>query len=433
MNKPAMTENQQDNPGWIWRRWHWWLLIIGLALRVALCLTVDRESAFYGWDGKEYHGYAQSLLAGHGDDYPRYFNNVRPPLYPIFLIPFVAISTKIVWHIQLVQSLLGVLQAVILAKIAGRWAGQNAGDWAFAIVLFHPFLIYNAPFVMTETLFITLLWGGVLCLQCLMDAERPTKWLIASGLLLALGCLTRPTLQLFLPVAACWIGWLAWKQANWLVALKRMALFTAVVSAVLLPFLIRNVRLYGEFTIAARAGQGMYFFSNSPDYLRLYEAKTKQEYYEIQGRMVKRISVEDNGSNEIWWAEAQDFVQNHRAEWWRLQWYKFRHFWTPWVNPLIFPRSQFLLSLFAVTPLFIAALAELLRRRKLDAFLVLLLAVVLVGYLVGGFLFHVALRYRIPFVDVAFIVLTASLAAQINFARVFSLKSIRGEAQVQTG
>jgi len=430
MNKPTRTENQ-DNPGWIWRHWHWWLLIIGLALRVALCLTVDRESAFYGWDGKEYHGYAQSLLAGHGDDYPRYFNNVRPPLYPIFLIPFVAISTKIIWHIQLAQSLLGILQAVILAKIAGRWAGQKAGDWAFVIVLLHPFLIYNAPFVMTETLFITLLWGGVLCLQYLMDGERPMKWLTASGLLLALGCLTRPTLQLFLPVAALWIGWLAWKQSNWLAALKRMVLFTTLVSVVLLPFLFRNVRLYGEFTLAPRAAQLVYAQSNSIDYLRAYEAKTKSEYYEAQNRYHARLSVNSNVTPEQWMNEVRDFQKNHRAEWWRLQWYKFRHFWTPWVNPLIFPRSQFLLSLFAVTPLFIGALVELLRRRKLDAFLVLLLGVVVVGYLVGGFLFHVAVRYRIPFVDVAFIVLTASFLGQLDFTRIFSLKPFKREAQAQ--
>jgi hypothetical protein len=110
--------------------------------------------------------------------------------------------------------------------------------------------------------------------------------------------------------------------------------------------------------------------------------------------------------------EARDFRDNHPGDWWRLQGYKFRHFWTPWLNPLIFSRRDFLLSLFSATPLFAFAAAELIRRRTgRDPFLALLLALILVGYLVGGFLFHVQVRYRIPFLDVSLLLLSASFLA----------------------
>ncbi|HEY0404491.1 MAG TPA: hypothetical protein VGC89_02115 [Pyrinomonadaceae bacterium] len=52
------------------------------------------------------------MLALRWDDYPRYFNSIRPPFYPLFLMPFLALSSKVVWHIQPAQSLLGVSHAV---------------------------------------------------------------------------------------------------------------------------------------------------------------------------------------------------------------------------------------------------------------------------------------------------------------------------------
>lgn len=419
---------------WRWQRWHLWLLLAGLLLRVAYVLTVDKESSFGGWDGKEYYAYGQSLLALQWDNYPRFFNNIRPPFYPIFLTPFLAVNDQIVWHIQLFQCGLGVLQGFILAKIVGRWVGQRsgndgggqrAGNWAFVIALFHPFLIYYCGFVLTETLFITLLWLGIACLQRFTDpkSENQTGWLIGAAIALGIGCLTRAPLQLFLPVAALWVGWCVWRFSNWMIALKRVALFTALVSALLLPWMFGNLRAHGEFTLAPGGGGSMYALSNSPGYLAAYEAKTKEEYYENLDRVVARYSVKSGPSPETWMAEARDFRKNHPADWRRLQWYKFKHFWTPWLNPLIFSRSNFLISLVAITPLFLLGAAELVRRRKTrDPFLFLLLGLIAVGYLVGGFLFHVQVRYRFPYVDLTLMVLTASLLGQLQLSRLRGLK-----------
>src|SRR2546425_177968 len=365
--------------GWTWQRWHLWVLLAGLLIRIGLCFIVDKEASFAGWDGKEYYAYAQSLLAFHGDNYPRYFNSIRPPFYPIFLVPFVAISKQFVWPIQLVQSMIGICQAYMLAQIAGRWRGQRAGSLAFVMALFHPFLIYYCAFILTETLFIALLWTGIMCLQRYGNSnpERSARWLACGGLSLGLACLTRPTLQPFLVIAVFWIGWRAMKRANVGIALRQMAYFTLVVSSLLSPFIIYNIRAHGDFSLAPGGGQSMYAMSNSPDYLRMYEAKSKAEYYQVFERLVVHVSLEGGMSNSALMEEARDFRQNHRADWWRLQWYKFRHFWTPWLNPMIFSRGQYLLSLVATTPLFLMAAAELWRRRsQRDPFLVLLLGLV---------------------------------------------------------
>lgn len=417
MNSTAASQPPGCEPnGWMLRPWHGWLLLAGLALRLGFCLTVDREAAFGGWDGKEYHAYAQRLLHFQGDDYPRFFNCLRAPGYPLFLTPFVALTTHYIWPIQLAQSLLGILQVWLLASLAGRWAGRRAGDWALVLAVFNPFLIYFPAFVLTETLFITLLWVGMHCL--LRVAQSPAyapRWVAGGAIALGLGCLTRPALQPFLVVAVLWLGLVIVRRAGVRPSLLLMAWFTAVTSALLLPWMIGNKLRHGEFTLAPRGASLVYAQSNSPDYLRTYEARTKAEYYQALTRLHLRFAVDGGEPPETWVASARRFQEEQRTDWLRLQGHKVRHFWTPWLNPLIVSRAVFLASLLAATPIFLLAVMEVWRRlRRQDAFLWLLLGLVAVGFLVGGLLFHVQVRYRIPFVDLSFLVLSASWLGNIT-------------------
>jgi hypothetical protein len=114
--------------------------------------------------------------------------------------------------------------------------------------------------------------------------------------------------------------------------------------------------------------------------------------------MVERMKLGSGTTPADWVAEARSFRANHPADWWELQRHKLIHFWTPWLNPLIFLKSQVLASIMALAPLFLLAAFELgRRRRQLDEFLWLLLGLVGIGWLVGGLLFHV--RFVIAFLS----------------------------------
>lgn len=397
---------------WTWRGWHWGVLAAAAALRIAYALTQQGEQIFGGWDGREYHAYAQSLLAGRGDDYPRFFNCLRAPGYPLFLVPFVALDAEALRPLQFAQAMLGAWQAWLLGLIAAHWAGQRAGNWALVLAAFNPFLIYYCAFVLTECVFITALWAGMALLQRLANPAQAgqRRRIIAGGLALGYACLVRPALQPFLVVAVSWIGWLAFRRAGWRTALANMAVFAAAASALTLPWMLRNRAVHGEFTLAPGGAALVFAQGNSMDYLQSYEARTKDEYYAALGRMHRRFSLHGGETPEQWAAAAREFREQHRGAWWRLQGHKLAHFWTPWVNPLIFPRAQFAASLLTMTPLFVLAAWEIARRlrRQPDAFLALLLGLVGVGWLVGGILFHVQVRYRIPFVDVSFLVVSAA-------------------------
>ena len=377
------------------------LLVAGLVLRVAYAITVRGDNVFSGWDGKEYHAYAQSILAGQGDVYPHFLNCIRAPFYPLFLVPFVAVNAQALWPIQLVQCLMGVFQAWLLSRIVFRWAGPAAGRWTLALALLHPFLIYYCAFVMTEILFITLLYGAVACLERVLNGgpERRTWYVIGAGCLLGAGCLTRPALQLFLPVA---VVILAWR--------RRPAILLAAVCALwIVPWSLRNLSVHGEFTLAPRNAILVAAEGNSLEYVRMFEARTKDEYYATYDKLIARINVGPDNTPERLRESARRFRDEHRGEWWKLQFYKIRHFWTPWLNPLIFPKSLFLISVVTFTPLFVLAALELWRRRRqTDSFLWLLVGIIGSGFVVGGLLFHAAVRYRIPFVDVTCLMLTGS-------------------------
>lgn len=439
-SEPDTPAGASSTPGdhWTWSRWHWAVLAAALVLRAGFALTLKGDQPFGGWDGLEFHAYAQNLLRFAGDDYPRFFNFIRAPFYSVFLMPFVALDSASIRHVQLFQCALGIWQVVLLGSIAARWGGRRAGNWALVIAAFHPFLIYYCGFVLTETLFITLVWAGMAALQRLVPAVEGAgksaappdwwRWMSWAGVALAMGCLTRPGLQLFLPIAALWIGWLSWRESGIRTACLRMAGFTAVVSALLLPWQWGNLRVHGQFTLAPWHGQAVYYQTHAMEYVQTYRARTAAEYYQAFNRSCLDISVKDGLPREEWLPRARAFSREHPEVWWWLQWRKFVHFWTPWLNPVIFPKNQVLASALAETPLFLLAFAELWRRgRRRDPFLWLLYGMGVVGWLVGGLLFLTAVRYRIPFVDVAFLVLTAGWLGHLNVPRMSPVRPMEGK------
>lgn len=397
-------------------KWFWWAVVAGFLLRLAFCLSIAPTRAASEMDGPEYLAYARSLLAGTGDAYPRLYNLIRPPLYPIFLVPFTTFGTSGIRLLQLVQSGLGVLCACVLAQIAREWAGRLAGNWALIFSLFHPFFIFFAAFVMAEILFTTLLWLGILALLRFSEASatEATRWLNWSAVALALAVLCRPALQVFLPITTGWIGWVTWRSAGPRSAFAHTGRFVLLVSVLLLPWQLGNLWSHGEFSLAPGYGQVIYSQSNSPELLDLYHAQTKTDYYQTLDSLLQRYFVPSTNSPTPLRAGTSPRPLRGQ-EWWHLQWHKSVHFWTPWLNPLIFPRPLVVLSFLVSTPLFVLAAVELRRRRhRVDPFFTLLLGLIAVGFLVGGWLFLTSVRYRIPFVDAAFLLLSASWLGNLH-------------------
>lgn len=396
-------------------RWHLGALLCAGALRALHAARLSPQDALSGWDGFEYLSYARALASFEGCDYPRFADTIRSPGYPLFIAPFLALGDESVTirAVQAVQVLLGLLSALVVRDLTARWRGQAAGEVAFFLVLFNPLVWYFGGFVLTEALFMLLLWGGMACLLRISEpGSDRLRWTVWGAVLMGTGSLVRPTLLVYLPLAAAWVltqGRGA--SPRWRSSFGLAVTFTLISSATILPWLVGHRIVHGELTLSPRTSAFVYSYANSPQYLGTYEATSKSEYYRLQDGLSRKYMVGAGGSPETWLADAERFRRERPEDWRRLQLYKAVHFWRPWVNPLLFPFSRVVFSAAFTIPIFFLAASAVVRQgRALGPFGLMLLALVGVGWIVGGIMFHVQLRYRIPYVDVACTVLGAPAA-----------------------
>jgi hypothetical protein len=199
----------------------------------------------------------------------------RPPLYPAFLAlvyMVFGVGTYRFFFARLVQTILGALLAPLTFTLAGRLfpnmdPAARISAWVIAL---YPMLVIYPLSLATENLFFVLVLGSVLALlkaKESLDAGLGGKgkfrsfiyrfrWFILSGLLLGLTCLTRSVAQLFTLVAVVWV-WLVLKE-------RRKALIVLLIAGlVVVPWIIRNSIVYGQFTgIETALGYDLYLGYN---------------------------------------------------------------------------------------------------------------------------------------------------------------------------
>ncbi len=175
---------------------------LALALRLALWWLLPRGSLIS--DEPEYLAAATWLARGHGFSFYAEWPWLRPPLYLLFLAPFVRLFGLDLTPIRLVQvglSLLVPLLVYLLGRAAlgrrvGLVAGLIAALWLPLAVLPH--------LVLAENLFLPLLLAAFGCLVRFQQERRP-RWVLAGGSLLGLATLARGLTIGFLPLAALWV------------------------------------------------------------------------------------------------------------------------------------------------------------------------------------------------------------------------------------
>jgi 4-amino-4-deoxy-L-arabinose transferase-like glycosyltransferase len=237
-------------------------------------------------DGAFYMTWARSLVEHHGDFAGPYFLG---PLYPYFLAGIFSVWGPDLGAVRLVQSALGVLDAVIVWAITRRVFGS--GPARFAVVLFAlygPTVFYENLLVM-ESLVTTL--GLAALAIALIPSDGLRSRAAASGFLLGLASLGRPTALVALPVVLLALresqshasGSAAMPAARPRERGPRRAahrepgvLGLAVTIAagclvVLLPVLVRNTRLGGGLAITTNGGVNFYAGNNSEANGRFHE------------------------------------------------------------------------------------------------------------------------------------------------------------------
>lgn len=199
----------------------------------------------------------------------------HPPLYLYFLgVPF-AIAGSLA-AVQYLQCLVGALLVPAVGLLGRSALCEPAGLLAAGIAALYPELVWFAAHFWAETLFTVLLWWAIERLVA-SDARASSALAGLAGLLFGLAVLTRETVLYFLPLAALW---LAWRRPG---GARRGAWLLAAALVVVLPWTLRNYRVFGAFVPVSTSGALNLWQGNT----RLSRQQVYEEYWEVRGRIAK--------------------------------------------------------------------------------------------------------------------------------------------------
>jgi 4-amino-4-deoxy-L-arabinose transferase-like glycosyltransferase len=245
----------------------WAAVVVGFTLRLAFALAYWQQQPLTH-DEREYLALGRSVARGDGFTYPsdepapgtgQQFG--RAPGYPLLLAALhvadpVAHAPR---RVQVVQAMLGAAGIWLIAAIAGRAAGSRAAMIAAAVAAVYPPLVALPAYVFSEALFSLLALAAALALQ---DGVGPrfsqTKEAgsFFGGLFTAAATLTRPSMVFFVPL------WTLREIARG--AYAGVAVFLLTVTLCVMPWTIRNHRVYGRWIAVASEGGVTFWTGNHP-------------------------------------------------------------------------------------------------------------------------------------------------------------------------
>jgi 4-amino-4-deoxy-L-arabinose transferase-like glycosyltransferase len=224
------------------------LAVVVLALVVRIGVIAADAGYIPQQDAWDYDRHARSIASGDG--YPDSYyaadggpSALRAPGYPYFLGAIYAVTDDSITAGRLANALLGTLAVLLLYLIVKRIWGQRVGVLATLGMAIFPPLVLLSRDLLSESLFIALELGTVLCLLE-FRRSRAWAWAALSGLLCGLAVLTRnPGPALAIPVI---VGlWVVRPRRSWRAAAAPALAMICLVLTVM-PWTIRNEVEFGR-------------------------------------------------------------------------------------------------------------------------------------------------------------------------------------------
>lgn len=401
------------------------LFLAALLIRV-LFLWQIRDLPTQRWlvmDAQRYDELARGIAAGGWMPREVFY---QAPLYPYCLAVIYTVAKGSLLAVRLLQAIAGAATVVLLALLARRLFGREAG-WAAGVLaaVYGPAIFY-VPLILKSTLTLLALTGAVL----LLVRGRP----LVSGLLFGISALLQENLILLLPCAALW---LLLQETSRPVAALALGAVLALAPATLL-----NVLAGGEVVLTSSQG-GMNFYignargapgtyrglsagSQNPESQR-EDARQLAAVFATRerGRPVAADELTPGEVSELFWRESFREIRADPAAWGRLLLRKVRLFWNAYEIPdaegydvyrrIAGPAAFFWIGFGVVAPLGLAGLILSWRdgNRRDASLLTLLLA----GLFASVVLFFVFGRYRLPVVVLLIPPAGHALAVLIDAAR----------------
>jgi len=183
------------------------------------------------------------------------------PVYPIFLSVFYWMLGESLLIVRVVQAILGLLSFVFLSRLSRQILGESKSRVAILLVSLYAPIWMNCSYILSETVTIFLISLFMLIFRKGL-VEGDFKDLFLSGLLLAIGILTRPIL-----IATALLIWIPF-LLSFHTSKKRLASFAWLLVGVVLllfPWALRNSYCCDHFTPLTPGGAGNILFASNDD------------------------------------------------------------------------------------------------------------------------------------------------------------------------
>ncbi len=261
---------------WSARRWLRLILLGALAARLGFLALFGGTLSL---QTSGYDVYAVNVMRGHG--YTRFADRQAdadlPPLYVFTLVAIYSTLGRSAISVALVQIGFDLLTISLIYQI-GRQAfparGPTPALFGAAFTAFYPYMLFQDLSVNDTAIFVLLLavgvWGAYR-VEAAFRAERgPSRaglgWAAFAGLAFGLAALTKTVVLLLLPLLAWW--WL--RRIGWRRAVLAALVVCTVTGLVMLPWIVRNSRLFGELVLTSTNDGSNLHQGNNPcaaDYL----------------------------------------------------------------------------------------------------------------------------------------------------------------------
>ena len=283
------------------------IFVLAFVLRAWYVFTLEAPSPIRA-DARKYTAIAYNIV-NYGVYSPRFDKEPSPdtwiaPGYPLFLTLFSgslknpAIEEPISLvpfykTVLLSQALLSALSVLLLTAIGYRALGYWPGIVAGLVSAFSPHLIVGAGYVLTETLFITLMLASLAVWTLADFRSHPLRNWAIMGVICAMAAMVRPVYGLFPLALAAAAGW-AWqyKARQLLASVVVVLIVTALVWTPWGLYRAEHKGVEEVSAVAASFALGQYpdLIYRTPE-LRGFPYREDPEYNEMQKSFSKAISV----------------------------------------------------------------------------------------------------------------------------------------------
>lgn len=178
------------------------ILLLALALRLALFWILPREQLVS--DEPEYMAAAHWLAHGRGFSFYNEWPWLRPPVYLVWLTPFIRLFGPSLGPIRLAQVAVSLAVPALTYLLARMMFGRRAAFWAGLITALWAPLAMLPHLLLAENIFLPLLLATFCCLVRFRQEPRP-RWLLLGGGLLGLATLAKGLTIGFLPLVGLWV------------------------------------------------------------------------------------------------------------------------------------------------------------------------------------------------------------------------------------